>query len=55
MTKKNPFKSIEPTESLPEELKDDVLQEIEELIEETQEDSESTNTPDEESSTKKEG
>ena len=54
MTKKNPFKSIEPTESLPEELKDDVLQEIEELIEETQEDSENTDTSGEESDTNKE-
>ncbi|WP_420321380.1 hypothetical protein [Flagellimonas sp.] len=39
MTKKNPFKSIEPLVSVPEELKEDIVQGVEEIIEEQEESS----------------
>ncbi len=34
MSEKNPFKSIEPDISLPEELRDDIIQEVDKIIEE---------------------
>lgn len=34
MNKKNPFKSIEPDISLPEDLKEEIIQEVEEIIQE---------------------
>ncbi|WP_431129504.1 hypothetical protein [Flagellimonas flava] len=34
MSKKNPFKSIEPDISLPEDLKEEIIQEVEEIIQE---------------------
>ena len=34
MSKKNPFKSIEPEISLPEDLKEEIIQEVEEIIQE---------------------
>lgn len=41
MTKKNPFKKIESEVSLPKELKEDILQEIEKIIEEESSDEQS--------------
>jgi hypothetical protein len=38
MAKKNPFKDIEPEESVPESLKDQLLREIEGIIAENQDD-----------------
>lgn len=36
MTKKNPFKKIETEVPLPEELKEDILQEVEDIIAESE-------------------
>lgn len=43
MNKINPFKKIESDVSLPEELKEDILQEIEQITEEEKNDEQSNN------------
>jgi hypothetical protein len=42
MSEQNPFKEIEPEIKLPEELKEDILQEIKEIVEEQQDDASTT-------------
>ncbi|PTX60128.1 hypothetical protein C8N46_107134 [Kordia periserrulae] len=44
MSEQNPFKEIEPEIKLPEKLKEDILQEIKEIVEEQQDNDASTTT-----------
>lgn len=46
MAKKNPFKHIEPSVQPPEDLKEEIIQEVEEIIQE-QEDEETSSNSDE--------
>jgi hypothetical protein len=46
MTKKNPFQNIEPEVSIPEDLKNEILQEVEEIIANEEENDEEENNID---------